>query len=75
MSKILISCKRSTCPKIKAKAIKMVLKYNPTSQIKSKVQRIMLKEKEKKKTGKSMSVCVCLNYRSIIGSASSSTGS
>lgn len=69
MSKILISCKRSTCPKVKAKKYK---KYNPMSQIKYKVRRIMLKEK-KKKTGESMSVCVCvcLNCRSIIGSASS----
>ena len=52
----------------------MFLKYNPMSQIKSKVRRIMLKEKEKKKTGKSMSVCVCLNCRSIIDNASSSFG-
>ena len=37
----------------------MFLKYNPMSQIKSKVQRIMLKEKEKKENWKKY-VCVCV---------------
>ena len=51
-----------------------VLKYNPMSQIKSKMKKIMLKkEKEKKLEKVCLCVCVCLNYMISAGNASSST--
>ena len=41
ISKVPMSCEISTCPKIKSWNVKMFLKYNPMSQMKSKVQKIV----------------------------------